>query len=210
MNLLDPVLRISSSSAVLATLQAFLSLADTTGSTTQEIQEIKEEVVSRSKAPLITLVASGSSEAEYFIWKHVEALVYLCPVEFDDEYRQFYIRFKERTHVKYLKVQILPLLAIQYCVTVLQIYRLYQRYLSVSRLSVYRQKAQVNLIHNNRTDEGDSFLALIQWFDSNTSGLLVLATTPGICRVLFQVIASQNQQSKEESCARNFNNLFRW
>jgi AP-4 complex subunit beta-1 len=67
MNLLDPVLRISSSSAVLATLQAFLSLADTTGSTTQEIQEIKEEVVSRSKAPLITLVASGSSEAEYFI-----------------------------------------------------------------------------------------------------------------------------------------------
>jgi AP-4 complex subunit beta-1 len=111
MNLLDPVLRTSSSSAVLATVQAFLSLADSTGSTPQEIQEIKEQVVSRIKAPLITLVASGSSEAEYVLLKHVEALVDLCPGAFDDEYRQFYIRFNEPTHVKYLKVQILPMLA---------------------------------------------------------------------------------------------------
>jgi AP-4 complex subunit beta-1 len=111
MNLLDPVLRTSSSSAVLATVQAFLALADTTGSTPKEIQEIKEQVVSRIKAPLITLVASGSSEAEYVLLKHVEALVDLCPGAFDDEYRQFYIRFNEPTHVKYLKVQILPLLA---------------------------------------------------------------------------------------------------
>mmetsp|Transcript_27957 Transcript_27957/g.67804 ORF Transcript_27957/g.67804 Transcript_27957/m.67804 type:complete len:843 (+) Transcript_27957:170-2698(+) len=111
MNLLDPVLRTSSSAAVLATIQAFISLADSTGSTPKEIKEIKEQVVSRVKAPLITLVASGSSEVEYVLLKHVEALVELCPRAFDDEYRQFYIRFSEPTHVKYLKVQILPLLA---------------------------------------------------------------------------------------------------
>lgn len=111
MNLLDPVLRTSSSAAVLATVQAFLSLADSTGATEVEIKEIKEQVVSRVKAPLITLVASGSSEVEFVLLKHVEALVELCPRAFDDEYRQFYTRFSEPTHVKYLKVQILPLLA---------------------------------------------------------------------------------------------------
>ncbi|KAL3920464.1 MAG: hypothetical protein SGILL_003250 [Bacillariaceae sp.] len=111
MNLLDPVLRTSSSAAVLATVQAFLAMADSTAATPQEIQEIKEQVITRVKAPLITLVASGSSEAEYVLLKQVEALVDLCPGAFDDEYRQFYTRFNEPTHVKYLKVQILPLLA---------------------------------------------------------------------------------------------------
>ena len=61
MNLLDPVLRTSSSAAVLATVKAFLSMVDSIGSTATEIQEIKEQIVSRVKAPLITLVASGSN-----------------------------------------------------------------------------------------------------------------------------------------------------
>jgi AP-4 complex subunit beta-1 len=111
MNLLDPVLRTSSSAAVLATIHAFLSIADSTASTPEEVQEIKEQVVSRIKAPLVTLVASGSSELEFVLLKHVETLVELCPGSFDDEYRQLYIRFHEPTSVKYLKVQILPLLA---------------------------------------------------------------------------------------------------
>jgi len=111
MNLLDPVLRTSSSAAVLATARAFLSMVDSIGSTPNEIQEIKEQIVSRIKAPLITLVASGSNEGCYVLLKQVEALVELCPRSFDDEYRQFYIRFNEPTHVKYLKVKILPLLA---------------------------------------------------------------------------------------------------
>ena len=111
MNLLDPVLRTSSSAAVLATVKAFLSMVDSIGSTATEIQEIKEQIVSRVKAPLITLVASGSNEGCYVMLKQVEQLVELCPRLFDDEYRQFYIRFNEPTHVKYLKVKILPLLA---------------------------------------------------------------------------------------------------
>merc|ERR1711971_961775 len=94
-----------------ATVRAFLSLVDSIGSTPEEAQEIKGQVVSRVKAPLITLVASGSNESCYVLLKQVEALVELCPRSFDDEYRQFYIRFNEPTHVKYLKVKILPLLA---------------------------------------------------------------------------------------------------
>lgn len=111
MNLLDPVLRSSSSATVLATVRAFLSLVDSIGSTPEEVQEIKEQIVSRVKAPLVTLVASGSNETCYALLKQVEYLVQLCPGAFDDEYRQFYTRFSEPTHVKYLKVKILPLLA---------------------------------------------------------------------------------------------------
>jgi vesicle coat complex subunit len=111
MNLLDPVLRSSSSATVLATVRAFLSMVDSIGSTPQEVQEIKEQIISRVKAPLVTLVASGSNETCFVLLKQVEALVQLCPGSFDDEYRQFYIRFSEPSHVKYLKVKILPLLA---------------------------------------------------------------------------------------------------
>jgi len=111
MNLLDPVLKSSSSATVLATVRAFLSMVESIASTPEEIQQTKEQIVARVKAPLVTLVASGSNESCFVLLKQVEALVELCPGAFDDEYRQFYTRFSEPTHVKYLKVQILPLLA---------------------------------------------------------------------------------------------------
>ena len=109
MNLLDPVLRTASCSAVLATIRAFLSVADSIGG--EETMAIKRQVVERIKAPLITLVASGSPEMQFTLLKQVESLVELCPGCFDDEYRQLYTRYHEPTHVKYLKVEILPLLA---------------------------------------------------------------------------------------------------
>eukprot|EP00536_Pseudo-nitzschia_multiseries_P010014 jgi/Psemu1/24751/gm1.24751_g len=111
MNLLDPVLKSSSSATVLATVRAFLSMVESISTTPEEMQEIKQQIVFRVKAPLVTLVASGSNESCYVLLKQVELLVLLCPGSFDDEYRQFYTRFSEPTYVKYLKVQILPLLA---------------------------------------------------------------------------------------------------
>jgi len=111
MNLLDSVLKRSSSATVLATVRAFLSMIDSIGSTPEVVQEIKEQIIARVKAPLVTLVASGSYETCFVLLKQVQALVQLCPGAFDDEYRQFYTRFSEPTYVKYLKVEILPLLA---------------------------------------------------------------------------------------------------
>ena len=109
MNLLDPVLKTSSSAAVLATVRAFLSMVDQIGG--DDMEAMRTQVVARAKAPLMTHVASGSSEVQYVLLKQVEALVDLSPGSFDDEYRQLYIRYNEPTHVKYLKVEILPLLA---------------------------------------------------------------------------------------------------
>ena len=108
MNLLDPVLRTSNAAAVMAVIRAFLSLAE---GASVDVENMKRQVVTRVKAPLITLVASGSSELVYCLLQNVEALVELCPSVFDDEYRQFYCKYHEPTYIKYLKIKILPKLA---------------------------------------------------------------------------------------------------
>jgi AP-4 complex subunit beta-1 len=112
MNLLDPVLRTTDSGATMATIKAFLSLADSmTGGDAESRQLLKQQIVRRVKAPLVTQISSGSSEIMYSLLKHVEVLTEIAPGVFDDEYRQFYVRYNEPTHVKYLKIAILPRLS---------------------------------------------------------------------------------------------------
>ena len=105
MNLLDPVLRTSSSGAVMASIRAFLSLAEHLD------PNLRPQIIERVKVPLITHISAGSSELMFSLLKHVLELAATCPGVLDDEYRQFYVRYNEPTHVKYLKVQILALLA---------------------------------------------------------------------------------------------------
>jgi len=111
MTLLDPVLKTSNSGAVLATIQAFLALAnhisDQDGS-----GGMKRHVITRVKAPFVTLVSAGSSELVHVLLQNCHALLDLCPGIFDDEYRQFYVKHNhDPTHVLYLKVNLLPKLA---------------------------------------------------------------------------------------------------
>ena len=108
MNLLDPVLRTTDSGATMATIKAFLSLADQIG---DDPVGMKRQIVHRIKAPIVTQISSGSSEIMYALLKHVMVLTEICPGVFDDEYRQLYVRYNEPTHVKYLKIAILPRLA---------------------------------------------------------------------------------------------------
>ena len=100
MNLLDPMLSTTNAGAFMSVIFAFLSLAE-------NVAGMREQIVSRVKAPLITMMTGGSSELMYCLLKHVDALIELCPGIFDDEYRQFYIRFHEPTSVKYLKAVVL-------------------------------------------------------------------------------------------------------
>ena len=100
MNLLDPVLRTTNAGAFMSVIFAFLSLVE-------KIEGMKEQIVGRVKAPLITMMTGGSSELMYCLLKHVDVLIDLCPGVFDDEYRQFYIRYHEPTSVKYLKISVL-------------------------------------------------------------------------------------------------------
>ena len=109
MNLLDPVLRTSSCASVMATVRAFLALADQISD--NDTGDMKRQVIARVKAPLVTLVSSGSFEIVFCLLKQIQSLMELVPGSFDDEYRQFYIKYHEPTNVKYLKVELLPLLA---------------------------------------------------------------------------------------------------
>lgn len=119
MNLLDPVLRTANSSAVVATIHAFLSIADAIGkregderdADSPSVDDLKRQVCVRIKASLVTLIASGSSELSYVLLKYADQLIDLCPGIFDDEYRQFYVRYSEPTHIKHSKVRLLAKLA---------------------------------------------------------------------------------------------------
>ena len=109
MNLLDPVLGRYSPGAVIATIRAFWSMAEASGGENEEA--MKRQIVTRCKAPLVTLISSCSSELGFSLLKHADALIEACPGVFDDEYRQFFIKYNEPTHIKYLKISILPKLA---------------------------------------------------------------------------------------------------
>lgn len=104
MNLLDPVLKTTNAGAFIAVTMAFLSIVD---NYPDAGAEMKLQIVERVKAPVITMMTGGSSELMYCLLKHVDALIEVCPGVFDDEYRQFYLRYHEPTSVKYLKIEIL-------------------------------------------------------------------------------------------------------
>ena len=59
MNLLNPVLSTSGSAAVMATIRAFLSLAEQLG---DDSESMKRQIVNRVKPSLVTQISSGSSE----------------------------------------------------------------------------------------------------------------------------------------------------
>jgi len=107
MNLLDPVLRTTNAGAFTAVIFAFLSLTQNLPDIDQPENTMRTQIVSRVRAPLITMMTGGSAELTYCLLKHVDALIELCPGIFDDEYRQFYVRHHEPTGVKYLKTTVL-------------------------------------------------------------------------------------------------------
>ena len=53
------------------------------------------------------MMTGGRSKLTYCLLKHDNALIEICPGIFDSEYCQFYIRYHEPTHVKYLKITVL-------------------------------------------------------------------------------------------------------
>lgn len=108
MNLLDPVLRTANSGAVLATFKCFISL-------TVNMPELHRQIIERSKPPMLTLVTGAHPEGQYCMLKHLETLLRLPVAKgiFDEDFRQFFVRYNETSNVKHLKVDLLPLIANQ-------------------------------------------------------------------------------------------------
>lgn len=103
MNLLDPVLRTANSGAVLATFKCFMKLTD-------PFPELQPQIYARARPPLLTLITGSSFEVQFTTLKHLEAILPRKAAKgiFDDEFRQFFVRYNEPSHVKHLKVELLP------------------------------------------------------------------------------------------------------
>lgn len=100
MNTLEQCLRVSNSAVVLGTAKCFFHL-------TERLESIQEQVFERMRQPLLTLMAGGSHEINFCVLHHILLMVGKKPRVFSRDYRQFYNRYNEPTHVKYVKIDIL-------------------------------------------------------------------------------------------------------
>lgn len=104
MNLLEDRLQHANSAVVLATIKVFLNL-------TMSMADVHQQVYERIKAPLMTLVSSGSSEQSYAVLCHLHLLVMRAPVLFSSDYKHFYCRYSDPSYIKKLKLEMLTAVA---------------------------------------------------------------------------------------------------
>ena len=69
------------------------------------------QVYERIKAPLMTLVSSGSSEQSYAVLCHLHLLVMRAPILFSSDYKHFYCRYSDPSYIKKLKLEMLTAVA---------------------------------------------------------------------------------------------------
>ena len=104
MNLLEPFLRYHNTAVILATTKVYMSF-------TENMPQVFQQVMTRLKQPLLTLMASNIPEVAYCVLAHMKLMLRRSKETFQDEYRQFYCRYNEPTFIHALKIQILPMLA---------------------------------------------------------------------------------------------------
>ncbi|CAK9325617.1 unnamed protein product [Citrullus colocynthis] len=104
MNLLEDRLQHANGAVVLATTKVFLHL-------TLSMTDVHQQVYERIKAPLLTLVSSGSPEQSYAVLSHLHLLVMRAPFVFSADYKYFYCQYNEPSYVKKLKLEMLTAVA---------------------------------------------------------------------------------------------------
>uniref|UniRef100_A0A251VLX7 Beta-adaptin-like protein n=1 Tax=Helianthus annuus TaxID=4232 RepID=A0A251VLX7_HELAN len=100
MNLLEDRLQHANGAVVLATIKLFLQL-------TLSMTDVHQQVYERIKAPLLTLVSSGSPEQSYAVLSHLHLLVMRAPMLFASDYKHLYCQYNEPFYVKKLKLEML-------------------------------------------------------------------------------------------------------
>jgi AP-4 complex subunit beta-1 len=105
MNLLEDRFKHASSSVVLGTVKVFLHL-------TKDTPELYKQVIQRLQAPLITLMTSSETTESYEISFNVLSHIHLLVVRgsnqfFENEYKQFFVKYDEPSYIKNVKLEIL-------------------------------------------------------------------------------------------------------
>nr|GMD44254.1 beta-adaptin-like protein A [Ipomoea batatas] len=127
MNLLEDRLQHANGAVVLATIKLFLQLTLSMTDVHQQLLgaaeiieiclrtldnfEFGSRVYERIKAPLLTLVSSGSPEQSYAVLSHLHLLVMRAPYVFSSDYKHFYCQYNEPFYVKKLKLEMLTAVA---------------------------------------------------------------------------------------------------
>ncbi|GAB2275663.1 hypothetical protein Dimus_010419 [Dionaea muscipula] len=104
MNLLEDRLQHANGAVVLAAIKLFLQL-------TLSMTDVHQQVYERIKAPLLTLVSTGSQEQSYAVLAHLHLLVMRAPMLFSSDYKHFYCHYNEPSYVKKLKLEMLTAVA---------------------------------------------------------------------------------------------------
>ncbi|XP_058113759.1 beta-adaptin-like protein A [Magnolia sinica] len=104
MNLLEDRLQHANGAVVLATTKVFLHL-------TMSMTDVHQQVYERIKAPLLTLVSTGSPEQSYAVLSHLHLLVMRAPMLFSSDYKHFYCQYSQPSYVKKLKLEMLTAVA---------------------------------------------------------------------------------------------------
>ncbi|KAJ7958599.1 Beta-adaptin-like protein [Quillaja saponaria] len=104
MNLLEDRLQHANGAVVLASIKVFMQL-------TLSMTDVHQQVYERIKAPLLTLVSSGSPEQSYAVLSHLHLLVIRAPYIFSEDYKHFYCQYNEPSYVKKLKLEMLTAVA---------------------------------------------------------------------------------------------------
>eukprot|EP00930_Biecheleria_cincta_P082420 TRINITY_DN72156_c0_g1_i1.p1 TRINITY_DN72156_c0_g1~~TRINITY_DN72156_c0_g1_i1.p1 ORF type:complete len:839 (+),score=187.58 TRINITY_DN72156_c0_g1_i1:175-2691(+) len=107
MNILDSLLKQSSSAVVMSVTKIFVDL-------TSNRPELQFDAVQRLKGPLLTLMASSSPELAYTVLVHIQALCgngnRVVDV-FAPDFKQFFCRYNDPSYIKQVKIDILTVLA---------------------------------------------------------------------------------------------------
>lgn len=109
MNLLEDRFKHASSSVVLGAIKVFLHL-------TADDQELVKQVYMRMQAPLITLMTSSETTESYEVSFNVLSHIHLLVLRganfvFENEYKQFFVKYDEPSYIKNLKLEILAQVA---------------------------------------------------------------------------------------------------
>jgi len=107
MNILDGLLKQSSSAVALSVTKLFIDL-------TSSRRELQKEVLKRLQPTLLTLMATATPELAYTVLVHILALCQRGQDTmeiFGPEFKQFFCRYNDPSYIKTVKIDILTLLA---------------------------------------------------------------------------------------------------
>eukprot|EP01027_Heterolobosea_sp_BB2_P014402 GEZU01020688.1.p1 GENE.GEZU01020688.1~~GEZU01020688.1.p1 ORF type:complete len:368 (-),score=81.66 GEZU01020688.1:63-1166(-) len=104
MNILEDRFKHSNSAVILAAANIFLKY-------TEHFPDVHKQVYMRLKDPLVTLMATSSSEVAWTILSHIKLLVGREPLVFASSFKDFFCRYTDSWYVKELKLEILTAIA---------------------------------------------------------------------------------------------------